>query len=180
MTSNNAIIDQLIRREGGYVDNPTDRGGPTKYGITMTALREWFGREPKAGELEGLTEADAHDIYCALYVMKPRFNRIDDERLREQVIDAGVLHGRGWATRRLQEVVGVTADGLIGPITLRAVNFGGKTNGLGHRFMQRRIHRIGRIVQNDLIKRYGRDEFNKMQALFLAGWNKRALSFLET
>ncbi|KKK84301.1 hypothetical protein LCGC14_2784730 [marine sediment metagenome] len=168
-TINNAIIDRLIRREGGFVDNPADRGGPTKYGITMTALREWFGREPTAGELEALTQADAHDIYCALYVMKPRFNRIDDERLREQVIDAGVLHGRGWASRRLQEVVGVTADGLIGPITLRAVNFGGKTNGLGHRFMQRRIHRIGRIVQRD-----------HTQIVFLTGWLDRASSFLET
>ncbi len=169
MTSNNTIIDRLIRREGGYVDNPADHGGKTKYGVTMTALREWLDREPEASELETLTEADAHLLYCALYVMKPHFNRIEDERLREQVIDAGVLHGRSWATRRLQEIVGVRADGIIGPITLRALNFTHKTNGLFNRFMQRRLHRIGRIVQRD-----------PTQAVFVTGWLDRASSFLET
>ena len=35
------LIAELIQREGGYVDDPDDRGGPTKYGITLATLQAW-------------------------------------------------------------------------------------------------------------------------------------------
>lgn len=37
------MIDAIIRREGGYVNHPADRGGPTRYGITMATLSEELG-----------------------------------------------------------------------------------------------------------------------------------------
>ena len=171
MTSvNDAIVDRILRREGSeFTDRPLDRGGPTKFGITMVSLREFLNREPDIDELRNLTRSMAARIYASLYVLKPGFHRIADERLREQIVDSGVLHGRHWTARRLQEVVGVTADGIIGPITLKALDFAGRTNGLGNRFMQRRVHRIGRIVQRD-----------QTQIRWLVGWLDRALSFLET
>ena len=33
-------LEELIKREGGYVNNPADRGGATKYGITQSVARE--------------------------------------------------------------------------------------------------------------------------------------------
>lgn len=166
MTSNNAIIDDLIRREGGFANHPADRGGPTNHGITWRTLTRWLKREPTIDEMKSLTTETAHAIYRSFYVVTPRFDRIEDEDLRAQVIDAGVLHGTGWAARRLQECVGVAADGIIGPISVRAINFHGKTNGLGARFLRRRIHRIGRIVQED-----------SSQLVWLTGWLDRAASF---
>lgn len=168
MTINDEIIDRILRREGSaFTDHPADRGGPTKYGITVPVFTEFLGREPDIEELRNLTKATAAEIYRALYVLKPNFHRIGDERLREQLVDSGVLHGPGWTIRRLQEIAGVRADGVIGPITLKAVEFAEKTNSLGNRFMRRRVHRIGRIVQAD-----------PSQVVWLTGWLDRATSFV--
>lgn len=163
------IITAVIEREGGYVDNPADRGGPTNHGITRKTLSASRGHEATAEDVAALTEDEARRIYRTEFVLRPGFHRIEDPDLRAQVIDAGVLHGTGWAARRLQEVAGVTADGLIGPITLKAVNFAGKVDGLARRFTARRLKKIARIVRHD-----------STQLPFLVGWTDRATSFLET
>lgn len=170
MTSDtDRIIDGLIAHEGGYVDHPADRGGPTKYGITRKTLAAWRKRAVTAAQVRTLTEAEAREIYRGAYLTGPGFDRIEDARLRAQVVDAAVLHGPGWAARRLQEVAGVRADGVIGPVTIRAVNFAGKMEALANRFAARRIRKLARIVARD-----------PTQLPFLVGWIGRATSFLET
>lgn len=164
-----SIIDALIAAEGGFVDHAADRGGATNFGITRKTLAAWRRRAVAAGDVRALSEDEARAIYREWYVAGPCFDRIEDIALREQVIDAGVLHGTGWAARRLQEIAGVRVDGIIGPVTLKAVNFAGKTNGLAHRFAARRIRKIARIVAHD-----------PTQLRFLVGWIGRATSFLET
>ena len=164
------IIGRIIQREGGFVDHPADRGGPTNYGITQRTLSEHLERQATKDEVRALTKDTARRIYRKQYVMKPGFQRIPDERLRAQVIDAGVLHGPGWAIRRLQEIVDVEVDGIIGPVTLKAINFDGKLDGLSRRFLARRLHKIARIVAHD-----------STQLVFLVGWTDRAMrAFLET
>ncbi len=170
MTSDtDRIIDGLIRIEGGYVDHPADRGGPTKFGITRKTLAAWRKRAVTTAEMRALTEAEAREIYRGAYLTGPGFDRIEDARLRAQVVDAAVLHGPGWAARRLQEVAGVPADGVIGPVTIRAVNCAAKMEALANRFAARRIRKLARIVARD-----------PTQLPFLVGWIGRATLFLET
>lgn len=170
MTLIDRIIERIIAREGGFVDHPADHGGPTKYGITIPTLTVWLGREATRADMRKLTKDTARRIYRRLYVVKPGFEKIADPALSAQVIDAGILHGPGWAIRRLQEIVHVTADGIIGPVTLKAINFDGRLNGLSESFLRRRVHKIARIVQHD-----------PTQLVFLVGWTDRALrAFFET
>lgn len=168
MTPIDRIIEAILVREGSkFTDDPTDQGGPTKFGITLPPFTEFLGREATVEELRKLTEATATQIYRDLYVIKPMYHRLVNEALRALVVDSGVLHGRGWTTRRLQEVVGATADGTIGPLTLQAIEFADKTNNLVNQFTRRRIHRIGRIVQR-----------RPSQIKYVVGWLDRATAFL--
>lgn len=59
------IIDDIIRRKGGFIHHPADRGGPTKYGITAKTLGEWhhLGRTATSDEVSTLTESEAREIY---------------------------------------------------------------------------------------------------------------------
>jgi lysozyme family protein len=114
------LIDEIILREGGYVDHAADRGGPTRYGITKATLAGWRERPTTTADVKALDVAEARDIYRAMYVLRPSFDAIP-EPLRSHVVDFGVNAGTHQATKTLQRTLGVTADGVMGPKTKAAI-----------------------------------------------------------
>ncbi len=160
------LIDQIIQREGGYVDRAEDRGGPTKFGITLDTLRHWRGATASKQDIAELTRDEAELIYRTLYVKRPQFHRIEDQHLRELVVDSGVNHGTRRAARWMQEAAGVTADGKVGPVTLEAVN-SGFVEAIYKRVLATRIVFYGQIVKRD-----------PTQSVFIEGWLTRAVEFL--
>lgn len=169
------IIDGILAAEGwpNFVDHPDDRGGPTKGGITLETLDKYRMVHDRStaslADLKNLDEGEARKIYLDCYVLEPGFHEIADTPLMFNVIDAGVLHGTGWAARRLQEVAEVTVDGILGEETLGAVNDGpdGPLS-LNLRFTRRRIDKCIRIARA-----------RPSQLKWLAGWVNRAGVFLE-
>ena len=115
------ILGAIVKAEGGYVDHRADLGGPTNMGITAATLGEWrrSGRNATRAEVKALTRAEAEAIYAVRY-LRP-FDAIADPDLRHYLIDLGVLRGPRAAAQMLQDVVGVEADGWIGPDTLKAM-----------------------------------------------------------
>lgn len=169
------LIDGIIEREGReYTNRPADKGGPTKFGITLETLSEFRGYPVSPQEVRDLQEPEVRQIYRQLYVFGPGFDRIADRILRVAVIDAGVNHGQGWAARRLQEAAGVKADGAIGPVTLAAVNVA-EPQDIALRFAARRYQKYANIVVADLKER-GR--LDGTQAENLRGWINRANEML--
>lgn len=165
------IVARIIGREAGFVDHPFDRGGPTKYGITLKTLSEWRGHPCTREDVENLEMAEARRIYLSEYVSKPGFDRISDPDLRELVIDTGVNHGRARATRWLQETAnrlgaGLKVDGVVGPKTLAAVN-GLPARPLFVRLIVRRLQGFADYVQSDPRQLYA-----------LEGWVVRAGEFM--
>jgi lysozyme family protein len=65
------MIHDVIRREGGFVDHPADRGGPTKFGITQKTLSRALGRQATTEDVRRLTREIAAEIYRRTYYTNP-------------------------------------------------------------------------------------------------------------
>jgi lysozyme family protein len=158
------IIDEIVAREGGYVDHPADRGGPTNRGITLQTLAAWRGRAVTAADVAAMGETEARDIYRRRYIEAPGFHRIQDDALRSQVIDCAVLHGPHRAAKLLQAALGVAQDGIVGRQTLAALDH---APDVATRLAAHRLRYIAEIVAG-----------NPSQVAFLRGWVNRATEFL--
>jgi len=160
------IIDDVLRREGGYVHHPQDRGGCTNFGITQQTLSDWRGVPVSCADVECLTETEARAIYLRRYVEQPGFHHIRDDRLRALLVDYAVHSGPKAAVRALQAAVGVITDGVIGPKTVQAVT------GADAAETYRRVlrHRGEHLI--DLLQRYQSNQ------AFAAGWFRRVLEFV--
>jgi lysozyme family protein len=104
---------ELINHEGGYVNNPADPGGETKFGISKRAY-------PKE-DIRNMTLERAKEIYRHDY-WEQAGGEVLPEAIRFDVFDMAVNSGPRAAIKTLQKSVGQTEDGLIGVQTLMAVN----------------------------------------------------------
>jgi lysozyme family protein len=112
-------LAEVLRLEGGYVDDPRDPGGATKHGVTRAVLAEARGRTVTRQEVAALTEAEAADIYRSRYWAEAGGAELP-AGLDLLAFDMAVNMGPGTAARLLQGALGVEADGVIGPRTAAA------------------------------------------------------------
>ncbi len=122
-----AFVDRMIQRyEGGYGWDRADPGGPTNYGITcydlaqhrhlaMNSMSAW------APIVKAMTLQEAEDIYATKYATACRFDDLNSGS-DCAIFDFGVNSGPSRAIRYAQMVVGAARDGIIGPVTLVAIN----------------------------------------------------------
>lgn len=124
------LIKDLIDREGGYVNHPADRGGPTIWGITQAVARS----QGYLGEMRRMPVSDAAAIYKRLYWLAPRFDAVAKSlpKLAAELFDTGVNMGTGMAISFLQRALNalnrnasdyadIKVDRRIGPATLGAI-----------------------------------------------------------
>ena len=124
------IAEEIIAREGGFVDDPDDPGGATNYGITIGTMRRLGVDMDGDGDVDRrdvqkLTRAKAHDILIEHYFRRPGLARLP-EVLHATVFDMQVNAGSN-AIRILQRLLrqmgeDVVADGKIGPQTIGAAH----------------------------------------------------------
>lgn len=117
----NQCLEMLLRHEGGFSDHPDDPGGITNLGVTLATYEQWVGRAVTIDEMKALTVKDVAPIYKDRYWDAVRGDDLPSG-VDWSVFDWAVNSGPGRASRALQRIVGVTADGKIGPITLKAVH----------------------------------------------------------
>lgn len=124
-------INQTIQRESSqFTNNPADRGGPTKYGVTQAT---WTAMG-YPGSVANCTFNDAVSIYQKRYWFGPKFDLVEavDVDIANRLFDWGVTSGPETGTRYLQRILNVlnrggkdytdiVADGKIGPATIGAM-----------------------------------------------------------
>ncbi|SFS12787.1 holin-associated N-acetylmuramidase [Yoonia litorea] len=124
------IAQEIVAREGGFVDDPDDPGGATKYGVTIHTLRRLGLDLDHDGDIDTedvkvLSRARAVSIFIAHYFRAPGIDRLP-EPLQPSVFDMYVNAG-SHAVRILQRLLvqmrfNVAVDGVIGPQTGRATH----------------------------------------------------------
>lgn len=161
----NAILRDVLVREGGeaYTDNPDDRGGPTKYGITQATLSAWRKTPQSADDVKALTEGEALDIYRAEYA-KP-FLVLPDP-LVPIMVDMAVNHGPVRAIKLLQRAVGVAEDGVLGT----------ETRDMVQKLSARRVCAAVVAERQIFYARIVVLEPNQLK--FLVGWTNRNAEFI--
>ncbi len=122
------IAAEIVSREGGYVNDPDDPGGATKYGVTIGTLRRLgvdVNGDGAVGtdDLKLLTRAQAARIFVDHYFKAPRLDQLPDT-VQASVFDMHVNSGVN-AVKILQRLVSrmgfaCTDDGIVGPQTARA------------------------------------------------------------
>jgi lysozyme family protein len=163
------IISDIIRREGGATatNDPSDSGGRTQYGIAERS-------HPEAWADDKVTLDEARAIYLKQYVLP--FEGIEDVSLLHQLVDMGVPSGPVTAKQTLQQVIGVTADGVLGPKTFAAIAAypGGKLFGFpvpGSVLLNLAVRDARMLLYAGIAKRRPKD------LKFLLGWLRRAMEF---
>lgn len=166
------MIDDILEREGGYVDHPADRGGPTNFGITQKTLSAWLKRPASKEDVKRLKVETARTIYRRNYFEAPKINRLPPA-LQSQLFDMAVHHGPGRAIKMMQELLNEQGypckiDGGIGPETVGQAEKAWAD--LGQRLCNALCDKRAHFCE-------GLCEADTSQKVFLAGWLNRVNSF---
>jgi len=168
------MIDEILRREGGYVDHPNDRGGPTKFGITQNTLSRYIGRVALKSEVQSLSEDVARDIYERNYYEGPRINRLP-EQIQPFIFDCAVNHGPRRAIRFVQSVANqagyqprLDEDGAMGPNTLKGAKWAQEQ--MGDLFLKALLEERRNFYLTIVAA-------SPSQEVFLRGWMNRVNEF---
>ena len=149
-------LDLMFGHEGGYVNNPKDTGGATKYGITHKTLAAHRGvASVTTAQVKSLSIEEATEIYRRSYWVQSGGDLLP-VGIDFMAFDYGVNSGPAQAVKSLQRIVGVTADGIVGGQTVAAV----------------------KAYKGDLIAAYAAERLRFMRTLktwstFGRGWQKR-------
>ena len=159
-------LEFTLRWEGGVSLHPSDAGGLTAYGITAETWRRWLDRQGKRlRPVTESTEMEREALYYELFWDKARCYLMPPP-LAIAVFDCAVNLGPERAREIVQAVLGVKIDGMIGPVTVAAINAADPKATAANVTMARLGYYISRVA----VRSQNRD--------FLKGWQARCHDLL--
>ena len=174
MADINKLVSILLKWEGGFVNDPVDKGGATNMGVTIDTWK-------RVGyDVDGDGDIDIDDLIqlnkeqVVIDVLKPHYwNKWQADNINNQSIANLVVDwtwGSGvWGIKHPQRVLGVKVDGIVGPKTLAAVNDYPDQKELFEKLWLRRKKHFEDIVEKD-----------PTQKRFIKGWLNRLNDFKYT
>ena len=170
----NDTINHIIAIEGGYVNDASDSGGETKYGITEKVART----HGYTGAMIDLPKLLAFEIYSKIYWQSLALDDVEKQSkiVAAEMADTGVNMGTGRAAEFLQRSLNafnnqgklfddLTVDRDIGPSTLKALDAYINIRGdMGETVLFRALNALQGAFYIDLVERRQKDE------KFVFGW----------
>ena len=164
------IIEVVLAHEGGFVDDPDDRGGATNWGVTQAVWEDFLEDEFTSEDVKGFTREQAIELYKEEFWIPSQAEKLPAE-VREVYFDMCVNHGQRNAVKILQTCVNskggnLEVDGGIGPNTIGACS--------DLRLWEVQVERSG-FYWNLVFKGsfYGK---RNNQAKFIRGWIRRCFN----
>ena len=113
-------LELVLKSEGKWSDDPRDPGGATMCGITIAVFSQYLCHPATKDELRKISQHDIEEIYSHGYWLPSHCNDLPNG-VDYMVFDFAVNAGIGRAAKTLQAALGVTQDGILGPITMSVV-----------------------------------------------------------
>lgn len=159
------LIPIIKKWEGGYSNHPMDKGGPTMKGITLNTFKKYYGEDKTADDLKNITDTQWLNIFKTGYWNPFKADSILSQSIANIVVDWAWGSGPVTAIMKVQKVLGVYADGKVGPVTLAAINTEDPKELFSKIWNARKQH-FEAIVKKD-----------PTQRVFLKGWMNRLNSY---
>lgn len=134
MSTVQQIISDILQKEGGFVNHPDDRGGPTNFGITLKTYRK-YKSNATIEDLKAMLRIEAYTIYEVEYYRNTKIDKLTpiSSLISAEVLDTAVNMGPVVAVRFLQQCLNafnnkqefykdLLVDGIIGQATINAMN----------------------------------------------------------
>lgn len=177
------ILAPYIKKwEGGFVNDPTDRGGATNKGVTLSTYTQYCRRKgyprPTVDRLRRLTDAEWLDILKSMYWDRWQADRIESQSVANILVD-WVWGSGAYGITIPQRLLGVRSDGVVGDVTLGALN--GRGSAFFERLYAARVQYLHDIT-NSSVRRYEarlgrkateRELLRYTNKRFLKGWLNR-------
>lgn len=140
----NPAVEFVLKNEGGFVDNVSDPGGATNFGVSLRLLRSLsvevlrrigvfrMGEALTVNDIENLTSPQAELVYKFAFWDQAPFDKIQDQDICNYLFDCAVLHGINQAVKLIQRALwsvyrninyqSIIDDGLLGDGTIGLIN----------------------------------------------------------
>ena len=163
-------LARVLKAEGGYVNHPGDNGGETFKGIARNFYPKWSGwiivdsyADKEEAVIDTKLQKLVEDFYFNFYWYKLKCSDMHNEFIAEMLFNFAINMGKKQVVKKLQRILNVKADGIIGMHTLAALN---------SREPQAFVHHF--ILE--IVEFYAQISKKGNNHLFFRGWINRAMN----
>ena len=168
-TSVEKLAPFVLEHEGGFVNDPLDRGGATNKGVTIAVWKaQGYDKDGDDDidvvDLKLITEADAIMIMKKNYWDRWKADQIKNQAIANTLVD-WVWGSGAWGIKIPQRILGVKDDGVVGIKTLEAINKQNPNKFLEKLYLARFNFLDGIVASNPSQKRFIKGWKNRMNDL---------------
>lgn len=122
MAKSELAMPHILKWEGGYANHPKDKGGCTMKGVTIATYQSFYGKNKTCSDLKKITDEQWLHIFESGYWNPCKCSDMKNQSVANIIVDWAWNSGPRTAVKHVQRILGVKDDGIVGDITLTALN----------------------------------------------------------